>query len=277
VNVIIADNFAGLFGGGIYCQTTSPLLINNTITGNSAGDDGGGIYCRNNSNPILKNCILWGDSLVEIYFSTSSNPSTITISYSDIQGGEAGILTNGNGTVNWFEGNMDEDPLFENTTNHPYILSDASLCQDAGDPNPIYNDSEDPTNPGFARWPAKGTIRNDMGAYGGPYAASWSIVTDVEDDKNENLQQPTEFSLSQNYPNPFNSATTIQYSIKERSSVELVLYDILGSQVKVLVKENQDAGNYKVNFDANNLASGLYLYRIQAGSFIDTKKMILLK
>ena len=95
---------------------------------------------------------------------------------------------------------------------------------------------------------------------------------------------PIDYTLQQNYPNPFNPATNIQYSIKERSSVELVLYDILGSQVVVLVNEEQDAGNYKINFNAGRLAGGIYLYRIQtvpigrqADSFVNTKKMILLK
>jgi hypothetical protein len=85
------------------------------------------------------------------------------------------------------------------------------------------------------------------------------------------------FELSQNFPNPFNPSTIIQYGIKERSSVELRLYDILGAQVVVLVNEEQEAGYYKVNFNAGSLASGIYFYRIQAGDFIQTKKMILLK
>jgi len=85
-----------------------------------------------------------------------------------------------------------------------------------------------------------------------------------------------EYDLYQNYPNPFNPMTTIQYSIKVRSNVELILYDILGSQVKVLVNEEQDAGYYKVNFNSGSLASGIYFYRIQAGDFVETKKMVLL-
>jgi hypothetical protein len=122
-----------------------------------------------------------------------------------------------------------------------------------------------------------GSLRNDMGAYGGPYAASWEIVTSIEIDEDEEILLPTAFELAQNYPNPFNPSTTIQYSIKERSTVELVLYDILGRQVKVLVNEEQDAGYYKIQFNAGILASGVYLYRIQAGDFIETKKMVLLK
>lgn len=99
-------------------------------------------------------------------------------------------------------------------------------------------------------------------------------VSGIDNQSNELV---TEYKLAQCYPNPFNSATTIQYSIKERSSVELVLYDILGRQVKVLIKENQDAGNYKVNFDAGYLASGIYLYRLNAGNYVETKKMVLMK
>jgi len=85
------------------------------------------------------------------------------------------------------------------------------------------------------------------------------------------------FNLYQNFPNPFNSATVIKYSIPQRSNVTLKIYDILGNEVSTLVYEEKGRGVYTVNFNANNLASGLYLYRIQAGSFIDTKKMILLK
>jgi CubicO group peptidase (beta-lactamase class C family) len=99
------------------------------------------------------------------------------------------------------------------------------------------------------------------------------IITDVEDF----ALLPNEYSLEQNFPNPFNSATAIQYSILQRSNVTLKIYDILGNEITTLVNEEKDQGVYTVNFDANNLASGLYLYRIQAGTFIDTKKMILLK
>jgi len=122
-----------------------------------------------------------------------------------------------------------------------------------------------------------GTLRNDMGAYGGPNVASWHIVTGIENDKTKDFQTPTEFELAQNYPNPFNPSTTIQYGIKERASVELVLFDILGREVEVLVNEEQDVGYYKIDFNAGRLASGIYLYRLQTGSFVETKKMILLK
>jgi uncharacterized delta-60 repeat protein len=88
---------------------------------------------------------------------------------------------------------------------------------------------------------------------------------------------PNGFTLAQNYPNPFNPVTTIQFSIPQRSNVTLKVYDILGNEVATLVNEEKDRGVYSVNFSASGLASGMYLYRLQAGSFIETKKMILIK
>lgn len=85
------------------------------------------------------------------------------------------------------------------------------------------------------------------------------------------------FSLSQNYPNPFNPSTTINYQIPNESLVTIKVYDILGKEVTTLVNENKAAGKYSINFDAKNLASGVYLYRIKAGNYVSTKKMMLLR
>lgn len=89
---------------------------------------------------------------------------------------------------------------------------------------------------------------------------------------------PVQFHLSQNYPNPFNPTTTINFQIPEISFVTLKVYDVLGSEIIKLVNEEKPAGTYQVNFNAAQLSSGVYIYRLQAGrSFIETKKMILLK
>ncbi|MCH7769634.1 MAG: T9SS type A sorting domain-containing protein [Bacteroidetes bacterium] len=86
-----------------------------------------------------------------------------------------------------------------------------------------------------------------------------------------------DFNLEQNYPNPFNPTTTIEYSIPEASFVELKIYDILGGEVASLVKENKPSGKHSVKFNASNLPSGIYFYRIVSGNFTATKKLILLK
>ncbi|HSL88319.1 MAG TPA: T9SS type A sorting domain-containing protein, partial [Ignavibacteriaceae bacterium] len=87
----------------------------------------------------------------------------------------------------------------------------------------------------------------------------------------------TEYSLSQNYPNPFNPSTRIKYQVTGISRVSLKVYDILGREAATLVNEEKPAGTHQVTFDASSLASGIYFYKIQAGSFVETKKMILLR
>ncbi|MCK5088276.1 MAG: T9SS type A sorting domain-containing protein, partial [Melioribacteraceae bacterium] len=88
---------------------------------------------------------------------------------------------------------------------------------------------------------------------------------------------PDEFAISQNYPNPFNPSTTINFSIPKQSNVVLKVYDILGSEVATLFEGAKNAGNYEVDFNASNLASGMYIYTLRAGDFTTSKKMMLLK
>jgi len=101
-------------------------------------------------------------------------------------------------------------------------------------------------------------------------------TTDVEPDN----AIPTEFSLAQNYPNPFNPSTSIQYAVGNRQFVQLKVYDILGNEVATLVNEEKEPGYYEVDFNVGqtiSLSSGVYFYRLQAGDFVETKKMILLR
>ena len=88
---------------------------------------------------------------------------------------------------------------------------------------------------------------------------------------------PESFSISQNYPYPFNPSTAISCSLSKSGNVTLRIFNILGNEVATLVNEDKAAGQYKVEFDASNLSSGVYFYKIQTESFIETKKMILLK
>jgi ligand-binding sensor domain-containing protein len=102
----------------------------------------------------------------------------------------------------------------------------------------------------------------------------YQVVTGIEEETNLQLK---EFSLEQNYPNPFNPSTSIKYQVSSISQVILKVYDVLGNEVVTLVNEEKPAGSYEVNFNASRLASGIYFYKLQAGSFIETKKMILLR
>jgi hypothetical protein len=93
---------------------------------------------------------------------------------------------------------------------------------------------------------------------------------------------PEVFALHQNYPNPFNPITTLRYDLPENSLVNIIIYDLLGRQVKSLINQTQEAGFKSVLWNATNdygkpVSAGVYLYQIQAGDFIQTKKMVLLK
>lgn len=103
---------------------------------------------------------------------------------------------------------------------------------------------------------------------------AWGNSSDVKELGNG---IPDEFALMQNYPNPFNPTSAIRYSIPEASFATIKVYDMLGNEVATLINEEQPAGNYEVDFNAAGLSSGMYLYRLQAGNFVEVKKMILMK
>ena len=86
---------------------------------------------------------------------------------------------------------------------------------------------------------------------------------------------PKVYTLSQNYPNPFNPSTTIQYGLPSRSMVSLIIYNAIGQQVAVLQQGEQEAGYHSVQFNASQLASGVYFYRLQTGVFVNTKILLL--
>ena len=100
------------------------------------------------------------------------------------------------------------------------------------------------------------------------------LITTIE---NSGTMNPDEFTLSQNYPNPFNPSTKIEFSIPKSSFVKLTINDVLGQEKYILVNEQFSAGSHSVDFNASNFPSGVYFYRIEAGSFTDSKKMVLIK
>ncbi|MFA3783558.1 S8/S53 family peptidase [Melioribacteraceae bacterium 4301-Me] len=101
-----------------------------------------------------------------------------------------------------------------------------------------------------------------------------NVITDVVE---QGKQLPLSFDLKQNFPNPFNPQTTIRFELPKQSFVKLQIFDILGREISTLINEEKSPGYYEVKFNGNNLPSGVYLYRLQAGSFVSTKKMMILK
>jgi len=278
-NVVISNNISD-FGGGIYFSGSSLsyfIMENVTITENTALT-GGGIY-GSRAALDLTNCIMWNNTLEEVYFNEENNPSSITISYSDIEGGEAGIVTNNNGTVNWLEGNIDEDPLFVGTGEHPYSLLENSPCIDTGIP--------DTTGLNLPPWDIIGNLRIwdgdgngsaiiDMGAY--EYGAAPYVNADEPTIPNSSSL----ITHLSNYPNPFNPETTIKFTIGNTEYTEIIIYNIKGQKVKTLVNEVLPSGKHSIIWngtDKNNkpVSSGIYFLCLKTASDVQMKKMLLLK
>ena len=89
--------------------------------------------------------------------------------------------------------------------------------------------------------------------------------------------RPKEFHLNQNYPNPFNPSTTIQFDLPKTGQVTLKVFNVLGEELATLVSNRLPAGSYSYEWDASSLASGVYLYRLQAGDYVETRKMVMMK
>ena len=273
-NNVIARNTGGQdFGGaGIWAYENGPaekIITNNTIAVNQSlgsgiyGGKGGGMLVWATTVVGLNN-IVWGNT------QTTGSPihriqASVQFRFSDVEGGFGG------------DGNLDIDPVFATSS---FLLSPGSPCIDSGDSSATQQDQEDPAQPGQALWPSQGTVRNDMGAYGGPFAAPLPdfATTDVE----TGSPLPDRFTMGLNYPNPFNPNTTIAFSLPEKSRATLTIYNILGHSVARLVDDVMSPGAYTVQWDGRNhdglaAASGVYFYRLSAGPFTATRRMVLLR
>lgn len=100
---------------------------------------------------------------------------------------------------------------------------------------------------------------------------------DAAESSDEIDQQGYNYDLKDNYPNPFNPSTTIKYQLASNGFTSLKIYDVLGKEVAALVNEEQEAGNYEVQWNASSFSSGVYFYKLQSNGFVQTKRMILTK
>jgi len=144
INNLVLGNSCDYDGGGIHCLGSSPTIINNTVTENAVGENGGGIH-SDHSTPVITNTIMWGNTAnvgSEIYIGRTVTPSTVTINYSDVEGGFSAAYVEPGCTLDWGEGMIDNDPLFVSNPDGDYYLSQTSTghgsdspCLDAGSDN----------------------------------------------------------------------------------------------------------------------------------------------
>ncbi|MBN2017954.1 MAG: T9SS type A sorting domain-containing protein [Candidatus Cloacimonetes bacterium] len=261
-NNIVAYNSAGLSygGGGFYCirNDTEPIIIeNNTIVYNHSDSNGGGIRMYSSSG-YIRNCIVWGNT--QNSGGTVHGGTNSTISYCDIDAVISGI------------GNINEEPVFADTLFH---LTEDSPCIDAGDPEFLYYDKEDTGNPGFALYPAMGTITNDMGAYGGP----GYFVPPLSDDDPPVIENMN-FRV---FPNPFNNSTTISMSIScPLEFTEVTIYNMKGQLIQrlqsSLLHENPIEITWNGRNSSNNMiAPGVYFVQAKSKNHLYTRKILKLE
>jgi len=257
-NNVIAEN-TGDTGGGAYFVSSASNLMNNTFWGNWGYCCGGGIYCEH-SDLTVSNSIFWQDSTSYVGPEIYAEAGTLSVTYCDVQGGWPG------------EGNIDVDPLFRDPqTGDLHLMAEycgdpfKSPCIDAGDP--------DVSDSLLDCFHGLGGERSDMGAHGGRNSG-WP--TGVEDDGND-LSVPRQFVLHQNYPNPFNATTRINYQLPVSCQVKLEVFNVLGQKLATLVDSKQQTGYRSVMWDASEVSSGIYFYKLTAGDFTETRRMMLIK
>ena len=172
------------------------------------------------------------------------------------------------------EGNLlGNDPLFDPERGIPFLAPD-SPCIDAGNPDAAYNDIEDPDAPGFALWPSQGSLRNDIGCTGGPYANDSMFVSVAPSTP---ITLPTSPALGDAYPNPFNPTTTIPFVIHYPTHLRLAVYNLRGQQIATLADDIFLPGEHRLTFDGSSHASGVYLIHLLGEDVSQTSKVLLLK
>jgi len=262
----IDDNNAAysVWGGGMHVDGCDSLIIDHcNVLNNYCQITGSGIALYDdNTNLIVTNSIFKGQDNNDILFTNSALASVsysnfdnqLNMPFSNPPTGLGTLMqTNANGDSCDVFYNIYLDPLFVDFENADYNLTEDSPCIDAGDPESPY----DPDS----------TIC-DMGVFYYDQDVGIDDITDV---------LPAKFSLSQNYPNPFNNSTVITYQLPYSSQIKIEIYNILGRRISKIQDDIKPAGYHQTIWNAEDISSGVYFYKIQAGDCIETKKMLLVK
>ena len=239
-NRLTIVNNSALSGGAIFCWSAILNLYHSTLAQNQASNlewSGGGLASHYVTEPNIISSLFYDNTPNSIHNGYPYTPVLVAYSLVQEQWVGAGNLTN-------------VDPLFCDPDSGDYSLAENSPCVGAGEGG------------------------SNMGAY--------EIGCDPIILSTSSELLPVTYTLHQNYPNPFNPVTRLRYDLAENSLVNITIYDMMGRQVKTLINQTQDAGYRSIVWNATNdygkpVSAGIYLYQIQAGKYISTKKMVLLK
>ena len=272
-NNVVALN-TGEYVGGCTILRSAVAFANNTFYGNTGTGPlscGGGLAVADtlliDSSVFWSNGALAGPQIAVLL--DYGVPSVLTTQYCNIEDGQDSIYVEPGCTLIWGPGNIDQDPLFETGPLSDYHLSSGSPCIDAGNPDPEYNDPEDPLNPGYALWPALGGLRNDMGAYGGGGVGYW---VGIEEETETPAPEP-EITLRA-FPNPFQTSATLVFELAQPGPADLRVYDLSGRLVEELFSGDILSGPMSCWMDGSYLPSGVYLARLQAGDQSATVRLV---
>ena len=284
---IIAGNvFKNLSGsalemtkGNITENASFPVFVNNTLWEVSSG-----VFAQEPYDAIVKNNIFANTEIgvkregaltswvsYNCFYEKNSNTFVgFPSSYGAI------VMNNNNGTPCDIGFNIFLDPQFVN--GEDFYLLQSSSCIDAGtrDSTTFFlPDFDIAGNSRILDGNGDGSSVVDLGAY--EYRSPTNIT-----EKRERLNTPSELALFQNYPNPFNPETVILYELPQMSQVEVVIFNLLGERIRTLVNQRQAAGQHRLHWDGRNefgmpVPSGVYLYRLRAGEFVQTRKMVLMQ
>jgi hypothetical protein len=271
-NNLLTDNEAHQ-GAGLWNQGSSPNIFNNTITQNSASYFGGGMYNISgmagiviHSNPLSANNIIY-ENTAEDGQSIYSSPDNIPVLWhNNVEGLDGtGIY----GDITEEDGNMDVDPQFEGSGEHECALTESSLCIDHGintvsDNNIPLPETDILGNQRIWDGDNDGSAFADIGAY--EYDSSPLGIANAT----------TSSEVISVHPNPFTTSATIEYELIHPQSVSITFYNQFGRQVDV-IEERQHKGLNRVTWTPENLADGIYYFRLQAGSQLASGKMVLMR
>jgi PKD repeat protein len=271
-NNLIVNNQGVSTGAILIKNGSNPTMINNTLANNLCTGSYNSCLYVYNASLTLRNNIIKGTGAYQIY----PFNATILAEYNDVSSGFDG------------DGNISVDPLFVSPSGGDgssfdgiaanWLLQTGSPCIDAGAPSTEYNDLEDPASPGNPLYPAQGTLRNDMGAFGGE---GNSFMVGTSDPGSAPAPKGMNLTVS---PNPFNPTASIAFTMDQPGQARLTVYNLRGEAVTTLLDQKLAAGRHSVTWNGTDhqghpVASGVYFVSSSLGSdrYTAVKKMILLK